>query len=162
MPEVRIPISLTAAQLNASGASPITLYSYTEDTRFRIPTRIELVKEAGTTAYGITVTGESSSAKPYDDELSKNSYTAFFGGGAFLTLEAQDANGVGRVLAYIPENGFLDVATEQKRLVFPSAEGLVFRPGVTTYVLRSTAALASGDARIRGFIYFNEYAIGSY
>ena len=161
MNQVVVPFSLTATQVNALGATPITLISFANDRRVRIPTRLELIKESGT-AYTITVTGETFLPVAQSGQRVPDSYAGFFAGGAFLVLEAVDENGSGRPYAFVPETGFLSVASEQTRLIVPEIDGQAFRTGAVSFAIRSSAVLSSGTGGLRGRLYFDEYPLGNF
>ena len=161
--EVMIPFEITATNLNLADTSLQTIHSFPNDGFIRVPTRLELKRDAGT-AYTLSYPGgkKSGQRKVENFQREVDSYTAIFSGGPFLVIESKDDDDRSRPHIFIPEEGLLDVATAQTRLVFPLRDNHVFRAGATSFTLRSLAGLASGTGSLFGRFYFDEYTVGGF
>lgn len=157
---VMIPFTITATNLNLADTSPQTIITFADDNLIKIPTRLELSREAGT-AYTLT-------APAYKNQRVENfqqtidTYSAMFAGGSYLVIEAVDDDGRGRPFFFVPALGFLDSASNQRRLSFPVINGDTFRTGATKFRLRLTVNAASGTGSLLGRLYFDKYSIGGF
>lgn len=156
-----LAFTILAADVNTLDTTPVTIETFRTNTGLiRIPTRLELVKAAGT-AYTIENPKEELryGAKvllppPF------GSYSDNFDGGSFLVI--RDNNGI--VFFRVPLQGFLDSASEQIRVSFAALPSGTFKPGSTstdreafTLEAQLTVKTSGGTGSLKGRIYFDEY-----
>ena len=161
--QAMVPFEITATNLNLADTTLQTIQTFPDDGLIRIPTRLELRRDAGT-AYALTFQGGRRAGQRKTETFQRevDSYTAIFSQGAFLVIESKDDDDRSRPHMFIPIEGFLDVATAQTRLVFPLVDNHVFRAGATSFTLRSLVGLASGTGSLFGRLYFDEYTVGGF
>ena len=154
--EIITSFEIGATALNLADTTSVTLIDFPDDGLVRVPTRLELRRAAGD-AY--VLTGEKRSTRALQNfQTTIDSYSTLFQGGSRLVVESQDELGRGRSHIFVPIEGFLDVATEQKLIAFARADGHVFKSGATSFVLRLTTSIASGTGSLFGRLYFDVFA----
>ena len=155
-----IPFEVSAADLNLADTAGYTLYSFSSSNLLKVPIRLELCKDAGT-AYTVTAPQYVVRKVEYF-QASVDNYAEQFQGGSFLIVESRDAQGRSKPLFVTPLTGFLDSASEERRLVFPCCVGDTYRAGATSIVLRTTVNVASGTGSLKGRLYIDELPIGGF
>jgi hypothetical protein len=154
-----IPFTITATNVSLADKTRQTIVTFPEDNLIvRVPTHVELYKEAGT-AY--TITGNTS-AEPNNRQASGflhappfGSYSDLFSGSKSIFI----INNNTTIFFAIPMQGFLDVATEQRRFCFASLSGGTYKPMVTGFYLRMGCTIDSGTGSLIGRLYYDEYAL---
>jgi len=145
-----------ATALNLADTTSVTLIDFPNDGMIRVPTRLELRRAAGD-AYALS--GERRSTRTVQNfQTTVDSYTSLFQGGPYLVVESKDDLGRDRPHIFVPLEGLLDNASEQKIIAFPRVDGHVFRSGATRFILRLTSTVASGTGSLFGRLYFDVYA----
>lgn len=157
MTSVVFPFTITADQLNAADTADQTVLTLTTNSRVvRVPTRLEIYRASGT-AYSLT--GRYGPPEPEP----RNSADNFHRGGKFLVIrsvyDAGEHSAPQDDLFYIPMGGLLDQTSAVKMLAMPLLDGKTFRPGASSFVLRSTCAIASGTGSLTCRLFFDEIAL---
>ena len=166
MKEIVIPFTLTAAQVNTLDTVKTTIVTFSSDAYIRIPKRLMLKKAAGT-AYALTQ-GNDSRVGIIEGDAVESYADAFAGGATLQVIETQSAQTIegkglsgGRVVFSVPEEGFLDSTSAQVRIAIPSSRARVFRDAPSSFVINSTASIASGTGGLEGWLVFEEYVPGA-
>jgi len=154
------PFTITAANLNLADTTPYNIVTFASNNQIQIPSRLEIAKQAGT-AYTLTTPQYVNRRVEFFGQAVDN-YAAEFQGGSYAIVEAVDSAGRGRPFFFIPLIGFLDSASEQRRLVLPLLNGPTFSTGLVTFRIRSTVNVASGTGSLLGRLYYDEYTVGGF
>lgn len=169
MIEHAVKFSVSAANLNLADTTPYVFFDPYVNTRMvRVPTRLELKRNAGT-AYTVANVQPSQSqgvgSRDHPIKADLDSYTVGFGGGQWVLIEGVTDLTTGNAVTARYENtffaipiiNFLDKTTEKSIVVFPFLDGRIFNPGDLKFRLRTTCNISGGTGSLDGILYFTEY-----
>ena len=159
-PKIVIPFTLTNAQVLTLDTTSVTLATFDGSSRLvRVPTRLTIRKDEDTAAFALTrnlpynLAGGDDAPVDRHLDADKSYRYAVEGGDAFLVVCETD----GRPLFFIPADYLLQTVNEVNVVALPQTAGVVFKPGQTTYYIRSTVPIATGTVGLSGNLYFEEF-----
>ena len=161
--EIKIPFTLTAAQVNTLDTSPVSIVTGLESTLIYEPKKLILKKNAGT-AYALTASvhpGDAPRGVVVGDSDSTSIEFSFNSG--LVVSEVQRESGSlfsERPVFYVPSDGFLNSARAQSRIALPYLSARVFQPGTQRFRIRLLDSIASGTGSLEGWLCFEQHSIG--
>lgn len=155
--EGTVTFSISATQLNALDSTKQTLVTFADDGVIRVPRRLELRRNAGT-AYSITL-GNRPKSKARDGDYFDTAAEGHQGGANLFVEVTSQNDSFHRMWFDVDTEGFLDVATEQSRVVLPRTESRVYKDGAKDVKLGIKSSIASGTGSLEGTLFFDEYRL---
>lgn len=167
MSEVTVDYTLSADQVNALDATPVTLWSHVYDSVVYVPKRALVWRNAGT-AYAMSPT---SSAGVH--QTAASNATAYVPGDRTVADTISQVRELivydlvsnrysgrtdrGNILFRIPLDGVLTAAGDNQLVILPEP-GLILRPGANSFMVESPVALASGTGTLRIMLVLEQVA----
>ena len=163
MSKIIVPFTVAEDDINLLDTASYTIADLEATALVRVPVRLELHRAAGT-AYAIGARTEGQVQRPFGSNTVRPplAHPSLNWGaqraGEFLVVRDSRVTNLEPIF-YIPLDDFLLSPDEKGIVVFPNLNSRAFKPGETSYEIRSPFEISGGTGAITGRLFFDEFSV---